>query len=787
MDPQDLLYTNEFLNTNLISDKDLLENTQYYNRFTDYIEKKTVSETQNYLNDDEKESSLVNIDKNLYTKWPIYNNKNHYPLFDSYINDISSNRYKKNILTRISIDSRNRDITNFLYPYSFSLTLPSVINNITKIYMNDIILANINQTITNTNNALAWQYASKNYLLQNGIDDTIIPVPDQLERNISYSKLPNSVFKYTTENSDVNYVASVDNYLVYQTSIIAGNYTIETLAFGIRDATNKVLHGNNSTVLNSNNIKVIEEPYLSNQKRINTPHLFSVEINPVTNQVRFVNRIEEVKIVAIQTFSPYEDNFIETDMFYKFSIARSNVDTSFDLDTNLIYITVAASNDITYQYYSNQYCVYSPNSFPLVITDLKTNIGNILFDSLNFTVFFDLTMYLNEGYNEDELESICYYKFIDVIILRNNYYDSKYENIGSRAKYLRFGLHLSNGMLNGNLYNKFGRTIRPSITENIVFSSKINDFFTSFNSNIYPVIIKTTSTEKSIVFNSTPGLLVEYSYSKQSIDPVIGRSLLFRWIFDLDNGNYVDYEYRTVNVKKRSLLNILAWSIGNVTNSIIVKQINNGYNFVLTNYQSTILNEQLQNPFTVVENNSQIQLYYPTTSLSLTFYNDRYYFSNSNYAYIKLSGNVSFGQNDSQLLKSFSLDSLQYEQNYVLNSEFKVGIGEDYTYLTTCNTLKVYQKDYNGLFAKVLLCPVVGNIDLITNNIINNSNVFTLYNGLINNLDQINVDVFDSNLEILSTTQNFSFTLNIEKDVNVLKETNIDTTTNNVNSTSHYI
>ena len=786
MDPQDLLYTNEFLNSNIISDKDLLDNTQYYNRFTDYIEKKTVSETQNYLNDNEKESSLVNIDKNLYTKWPIYNNKNHYPLFDSYINDISSNRYKKKILTRVSIDSRNRDITNFLYPYRFTLTLPSVINNITKLYINDIIFPNINQTVTNSNNAIAWQYASKNFLVQNGIDDTIIPVPSIIGKKISYSTLPNSVFNYTTNNSDVNYVPNVDNYLVYQTSILPGNYSIDSLLFGIRDTTNKILHGDNITI---ESLKIIEEPYLSNKKRIYTPHLINTEINPITSQVRFVNRIEELKIVAIQTFSPYTDNFFETDMFFKFSSIRDKIDTNFNLDTRLIYITVAASNDITYQYFSNQYCVYSPNAFPLVITDLKTTIGNIFFDLFNFTPFFDLSIYLNNNYNEYELESICYYKYIDTIILQNSFYENieDYEIVNSKMKYLRFGLHLSNGFLNGNLYNRFGRTIRPSITENLVFSSKINDFFTNFNNNIYPIIIKTTSTENSLVYNSTSGLLVEYEYVKQPVDPVIGRSLLFRWIFDLDGGNYVNYEYRTVNVKKRSILNLLSWPIGNITNSILVKQINCGFNFVLTNYQSSILNEQLSNPSSLVQSKYQSQISYPTTALSLTFFNDRYYFSNPSYIYIKLTSNVSFGENDNQLLKSFSLDSLQYEQNYVLNSEFKVGIGEDYTYLENCNSLIVYKKDYNGLFAKVLLCPVVGNIDIITNNIINNSNVFTLYGGLINNLDEINVNILDSNLEILTTTQNFSFTLNIETDVNVLKETGIDTTTNNVNSTSHYV
>jgi hypothetical protein len=46
---------------------------------------------------------------------------------------------------------------------------------------------------------------------------------------------------------------------------------------------------------------------------------------------------------------------------------------------------------------------------------------------------------------------------------------------------------------------------------------------------------------------------------------VIGRSLLFRWIFDQQNGVYVNFEIETTNEKQRSLLNILAWSIPNKT------------------------------------------------------------------------------------------------------------------------------------------------------------------------------------------------------------------------------
>ena len=46
---------------------------------------------------------------------------------------------------------------------------------------------------------------------------------------------------------------------------------------------------------------------------------------------------------------------------------------------------------------------------------------------------------------------------------------------------------------------------------------------------------------------------------------------------------------------------------------------------------------------------------------------------------------------------------------------------------------------------------------------------------------------YDSNLKLLTVTNNFSFTLNIHEVKDILKETLIDTKTNNVVTTGHFI
>ena len=99
-DPQDLLYTNQFITPTVLSNQDLLKNTRYYNRFQEYIDKETPNEIQTYLNDNQFEDSPINLNKNLYQKWPTNNIKNQYPLFDTYIKDISVNKYQKEIITK---------------------------------------------------------------------------------------------------------------------------------------------------------------------------------------------------------------------------------------------------------------------------------------------------------------------------------------------------------------------------------------------------------------------------------------------------------------------------------------------------------------------------------------------------------------------------------------------------------------------------------------------------------------------------------------------------------------
>jgi len=735
-DPQDLLYTNKYIDTQNLSNQNLIDTTKYYERFERFIDDNKVSDIEVYQNSNLHEQDEINKDKNKNTKWPPGNNKNQYPLFDSLINDVSVNRYKKEKITKVSINSKNRNIGKYLFPNNFSIDLTRVFSNIKKFVINDVIIPNCSQSVNKFNNNLSWQYATEITLVSQNIDAYIIPTPDP-KRKILYSSLPYSVVKNIDNIYDQTLY--IENYLVYQANIVPGYYSVDGLISTMRVGTSSVLHKNSSGY--------IEEPYASFPNLQNTPTQMTMRINPNNSIVEFVNRIEEIQIQAIQTFSPYPHEYSNIDIFYPYSDTKND-----NLDSDLIYITVTAINGITNNYYSNSNNPFSPSAFPLVITGLNYDIGGISSTLYNYTEFYDLDIYLqNNLYNENELDSVCTYKYIDKITITKD---------GITQNYLRFGLKLSNGNLNGITYNYGGYKIKPIKSSNIIYNSSLNTFLSSS--------------------------IIDYQYLPGSF-PFIGRALLFRWIYDLNNGQYVNYETSTQNEKKRTILRMLAFPIPNQTYDIVNLTTNNGFRFVQTNFQGYLVNKDNLDVFNISANNFNTPI--PSRNLSLQFYNDNYYFLSDTYIYLK----IDFGVNSQLLPREDVLNAsdqipLQYNQNYVDGYFFDVGIGQDYTCINDVNnTLDVLTKDQTNIFAKIILSTVPTNTDNVSANLILNNNFSINYDSTFDNIENINISVYDENLKLFTMTRDWSFTLNIHEIKDVLKETLINTKTNSVNSTGNYI
>ncbi len=752
MNPGDLLYTNVFETTNVLSSNDLNQSKENYTRFRNYVGGRQI-ESNEYIREDTKESDPMNINKMNQDPWPSDLRKNHYPKFSSTLKDISDNRYQKSRITKISVNSRDRNIANYLFPNDFGIPFDRVFTNVQYIRLTDLCFPNFFPPINNYNNCLAWQYASQQLLISNLIDDNIIPVPINY-KTISYSAFNNAVSNIPLGES---------NKLVYQTFIPEGNYTVKSLVEQIRVSTAQVVHGcsylnyvdlfkkNLSNETQPGNTKwkeEYEEPYYSTKVGVNTPTLMKFSINPVKNTVFAVNRMEEIEVLAVQTFEDgtTASDLTEYDVFNPYVTSTVN-----SFSSNYIYVTVKDLKTSTSLWETT---TADPNPFPLVLTDVAGDIGNIPNEFFNYTEFFDLNIYLSYGYTEDQLDSISTYKVYDKIQFTDVF--------GITHKYIRLALKFSTGNIYGrrDLKNS-GWVIYPSTnTTNVYNTALFNSLIIGETNNGY------------FGENLQAGL--------ESKNGKIGRALLFRFIFDLVNGSYVDYETETDNVKKRSILNMLAWPIPNNTYETLVVSSKPTFSFVHSNIDGFLIQNDLQFVKSV---GSPITYKSPSLKLNLQMVNGEYYFVSNMFLFIKITPLNAPVTTTNMSVASSNLNQ-QINQNYVNDSFFDTGIGGDYQCLAFSavrqNTAHV--KNYQNIFGKVLLSPIPNNIE---NNLNVNDNFAFLYEKPIDELNGIKIQILDPHLIQYNLGRDFSFTIEITEIVDVLKETLIDTKRDTVVTTGY--
>jgi hypothetical protein len=156
--------------------------------------------------------------------------------------------------------------------------------------------------------------------------------------------------------------------------------------------------------------------------------------------------------------------------------------------------------------------------------------------------------------------------------------------------------------------------------------------------------------------------------------------------------------------------------------------------------------------------------------------------------FIKINFNSSFSeQQNDQVLDAVAAQNLQYNQTYINENLFNVGIGEDYTCLLNSDFIPVFRIDPSNISAKLILSNIPGNIDTTLSNIINNNSSITYYNNNLNDIYTISVSVYDPNFRLLYLRNNFSFSLNIIEIRDILKETLVNSKTNDVVTTGHFI
>jgi hypothetical protein len=173
----------------------------------------------------------------------------------------------------------------------------------------------------------------------------------------------------------------------------------------------------------------------------------------------------------------------------------------------------------------------------------------------------------------------------------------------------------------------------------------------------------------------------------------------------------------------------------------------------------------------------------PSLKLNLQMVNGEYYFVSNMFLFIKITPLNAPVTTTNMSVASSNLNQ-QINQNYVNDSFFDTGIGNDYQCLAFSavrqNTAQV--KNYQNIFGKILLSPIPNNIE---NNLNVNDNFAFLYEKPIDELNGIKIQILDPHLIQYNLGRDFSFTIEITEIVDVLKETLIDTKRDTVVTTGY--
>ena len=801
MDIQDLLYTNKFINTEVLSDKQIKDETARYPRVISYIDDKfnsDINRLNSYVDNDLYEDNPVNIDKALDKPFPVAMNKNHYPMFDKQLNDLNSKSYKKIKTTDISINSNDRDPKSYLYASNYQIYLTRKFTNINKIVLKDIAVSNYIPPINNSNNNIAWQYPSIQGLINNFGIGELIPIPKI--KNITGATVIQSLISQNLSNTDDI------NLLTYQTVIPEGFYDTESFSKTFKETISKVVHGatwaNTKYLLGLSNTTdgyntedrpwkyIYEQPYYgsfqdnSNAKHINTPTLMNIDINPNTHAVKIVNRMEELEIVAIQTFDSFigksntgtvtlytSSSVQDSDIFYPYTKTKP-----YNLDPTNIYITVALQDSITDYFFA--YKVKGDttvNVFPLVISGLKDNIGGIGSELINYTEFFYEGVYTTTGLIKKDLQSISTYSFDNYIIIPTSVVKYDYStvpatttNITVNKYYLRIALKLSTGNLMGLKYNAYGYVIKPLMAQTIIYNKTIIDLMN--NNNIPP-----TPNNFQTPFRTA------YSYEPKMINsPLVGRAMYFMFIYDIDNNNYVDYEIQSNYQKKRSILNMLAWEISNDSANDITASYQTVFRAVWTNYQSAMIN--FNQGISSILNLSIPTNVFPNKKMNLQYDTGKYFFRRYDFVFIKVLPLTNKTIINNNMLRTLDNNANTNYEIYIDNYLLNIGIGQTPN-CNVNNNQALESVDTTNIMCKILLSDKAGNINKQTANI--EKNVLNFYDRSLDNIDTLQIEILDPEGKLLSLTAEHSFTLEIHEIIDVLKETLVDTTRDQVFTTGY--
>ena len=768
MNPDDLLYTNTFVNTNPLTQREVQRNAN------EYIPYRTLKgETVNNVRDELERTGFTDSSMNRVAKeanpWSRGYYGNQQPMLSEFGKDIAESSYFKYRSNYINIDSRMRDVALYPTPNNYSIFLGRKFNNVETVKLIDYFFPEMEYPINSTNNVILWYtvpFEIINFQNDYPYEPYIGSDYDQYKINIcgwfiNFSQLINTNVGITYRELYNNNLLSCLNKI----EIPPGFYTTEQLSQKIRDEFQK------TTFFNSNVYAKSYKEYDGNVgsetfKFKDRPQLVDVRIDPETSNVQFLLRYEEFRVESIATY--YNKNYFDLEM----KVVDSSVPSSEFLEL--------IQNDL----------------YPLVITGFP-EIGGYTGTIVDYLEFVPK--------NINELFQVDYGS-----LFNKTYYDKITDCDGNVIpNVLRFYLYIFGNYIDDTI-GSVSKPIKSSYTEiiktnKIKFGREAPFFLINGDQSLLSTYVKYVK-NNIVNINSNTGSYCSDQTNDCSVISTAQQLILDNLIVNAD-------------CSSRILTNLLGFPNTNNSRALIGPFMgtfaiitNNVYkpNSYIKSIQTLNINLDIYKEYTkctgllppedkICKTDYRFWIdYYPKFNLNFrlpisrnqngtySFYLNNYFFmkilsssvgtqiqTSSTITQIKPTANFANGSSDVYEINDGTNNGVQYYLNdtnlYVPDPKCPINFNN--------TTFSSATKSLENIFAKIKYSSVSGNYEVdnrFVNEIIFGSNT-------INNLDEFFIQLVDYEGKILSQIKEHNFTLLVVEKYEVLKETNMNSRNNNAN------
>jgi hypothetical protein len=780
MNPSDLLYTNSFVNTNPLTQREVQKNA---NEYIPYRNLK--GETVNNVRDELERTGFTDNSMNRVAKeanpWSRGYYGNQQPMLSEFGKDIAENSYFKYRSNYINIDSRMRDVALYPTPNNYSVFLGKKFNNVETVKLIDYFFPEMEYPINSTNNVILWYPAPFEtfepvFGLTNVYNPFIGSPYDEYRLNIcgwyiNFSRL----IQTDTKIEDYRFLYN-NNLLscLNKIEIPPGFYTTEQLSQTIREEFQK------TTFFNSNIYNKSYKEYSGNAgsptfKFKDFPQLVDVQINPETSNVRLLLRYEEFHAESIATYRNKNyfdiemkviDNSIPSPEFLELiqNDVYPIVITGFPeiggyTGDNVNYIEFVPKNKlIVFQNY------YGPFFYKTYYDKITNGDGNVIPNVLRFYIY-NLGIYKNPV---EKIVSTPIKSSYTEIIKQNNIKFGREAPFflinGSKSLFSNYISYIQNNISNiSNIYSEYCEDEKNDCT-----------VISSIEENIYNNLIVNLDCSSRLLTNMLGFLNTNNSLALVGPEQVtfgINTNNIF------EPNKYINY-VQTYNIDINEFRNYSECAGLNPPNDLnycrssyiswneYYPDFNSNYRLPVSRNQNGTYSFYLNNYFFMKILSSSVGTQIQTSS-TITQIKSTANFANGSSDIYEINDGINNGSKRYLVSNSFFADITPIIPPDPKCKQFN---------FRDSKSSKV-TKNLNNIFAKIKYSSVSGNYE-VDNRFVNE---LIFESNTINNLDEFVIQLVDYEGKILPQVKEHNFTLLIVEKYEVLKETNINSRNNNVN------